>query len=270
MKKFARIFSAFVILVIVFGNVCLTAFAEKTSYEIDELNMSIPIPNDMLAFTRDSEKTDPFLSEFGLKYKDTIENFENGNIYLQAMKEDGSLTLTVTMTQDKNSEQINNYESLSDDEIKGVMNKYLNDNAYKSGSVVEFNNIKYIYLTMSTKSGKKIIQAQQYSTVINGMNIIVTLDAPAGEKISTDDEEMFTSVIKQTKILEKNFFAQHQDYIIYGVATLIGLIIVAVVFVILIRHFKNPGRKHKILFTSLRTSIEFPKPQKFRVKASLI
>ena len=245
MKKFARIFSVFVILVIVFGNVCLTAFAEKTSYEIDELNMSIPIPNDMLALTRNSEKTDPFLSKFGLKYKDTIENFENGNIYLQAMKEDGSLTLTVTMTQDKNSEQINNYESLSDDEIKGVMNRYLNDNAYKSGSVVEFNNIKYIYLTMSTKSGKKIIQAQQYSTVINGMNIIVTLDAPAGEKISTDDEEMFTSVIKQTKILEKNFFAQHQDYIIYGVATLIGLIIVAVVFVILIRHFKNPGRKHK-------------------------
>ncbi|MCH5304040.1 MAG: hypothetical protein J1E41_04175 [Ruminococcus sp.] len=251
MKKFARIFSVFVALIIALGSFGLTAFAQDTSYEIDELNMSISIPNDMLAFTRNSEKTDPFISKFGLNYEETVNNFKSGNIYLQAMKEDGSLTLTVTMTKDENSEKINNYAKLSDAEIKDVMNKYLSDTAYKSGSVVEHNNVKYIYLTMSTKSGKKIIQAEQYGTVINGMNIIVTLDAPAGEKLTSNDKELFTSVIEQTKILEDNFFVKHQDYIVYASATLFGLIIVAVVLVVLLRHFKNPDRKHRHLVHEL-------------------
>ncbi len=242
MKKLLRLLPVLIVLIISLS--AFTAFAESTSYEIDELSMSISIPNDMLAITRDSEKTDSYFSKFNLKYKETMNRFKDGNIYLQAMKEDSSLTLTVTMTEDKNSKKVSNYAYLSASELKSIMNKYLNDNAYKSGSVIECNNLKYIFLTMSTKSGKKIVQAQQYLTVINGMNITLTLDAPAGEKLTSDDTEMFTEIIRNTVITENNFFVRYQNVLIYGGVTLLGIIIVAVVFIILLKKLRNPERKH--------------------------
>lgn len=245
MKKFTRFFSLIAVLIIALSALAVTAFAESTSYEIDELYMSIPIPNDMLAITRNSEKTDSYFSKFNLKYKKTMNNFKDGNIYLQAMKEDGSLTLTVTMTKDKNSEKLDNYANISDSELKSVMNKYLNDEAYKSGSIVGYGNLKYIYLTMSTKSGKKIIQAQQYLTVVNGMNITITLDAPAGVKLTSDDKETLTSIVEGTKIINNNFFARYKDLIVYGGVTLFGIVVVALAVFIIVKRLRNPDKKHK-------------------------
>lgn len=244
MKVLSRIFSVLIVLVITASALSVAVYAKSTSYEIEELGMTLSIPNDMPAVTRHSKKNDPYFSKFNLDYKDTMNRFKDGNIYLQGIKQDNALTLTVTMTKDKNSEKINNYAYLSSAQLKGVMNKYLNDNAYKSGSVVACNGLKYIFLTMSTKSGKKIIQAQQYLTIVNGMNINLTLAAPAGQKLTSDDKELFTTVIESTRIPENSFFVRYQSFIIYGGVTLLGVIIVFVVFILLLKHFKNPKRKH--------------------------
>ncbi len=244
MKVLSRIFSVLVVLVIAASALSVAVYAKSTSYEIKELGMTLSIPNDMPAVTRHSKKNDSYFSKFNLDYKETMERFKDGNIYLQGIKQDNALTLTVTMTKDKNSEKINNYAYLSSAQLKGVMNKYLNDNAYKSGSVVACNGLKYIFLTMSTKSGKKIVQAQQYLTIVNGMNINLTLAAPAGQKLTSDDKELFTAVIESTRIPENSFLVRYQSFIIYGGVTLLGIIIVLVVFILLYKHFKNPKRKH--------------------------
>ncbi len=244
MKKTANVLAALIAALVMLSSLAVTAFAESTSYEIDELFMSISIPNEMLAITRDSEKTDSYFSKFGLDYKETMNMFKDGNIYLQAMKDDGSLTLTVTMDEDQNSRNINNYNRLDDSDLKDIMNKYLNDEAYKSGTIVESNGVKYIYLTVSTKSGKKIIQAQQYCTVTNGMSIVITLDAPAGHKLTADDKELLSNVIKNTYIADNNFFEKYKGIIIYGGITLFGIIVVVVVLILLLKKFKNPNRKN--------------------------
>ena len=244
MRRTANVLAAFAAVLIMLSSLAVTAFAESTSYEIDELFMSISIPNEMLAITRDSEKTDSYFSKFGLDYKETMNMFKDGNIYLQAMKDDGSLTLTVTMDEDQNSRNINNYNRLDDSDLKDIMNKYLNDEAYKSGTIVESNGVKYIYLTVSTKSGKKIIQAQQYCTVTNGMSIVITLDAPAGHKLTADDKELLSNVIKNTYIADNNFFEKYKGIIIYGGITLFGIIVVVVVLILLLKKFKNPNRKN--------------------------
>lgn len=244
MKRTANVLAAFAAVLIMLSSLAVTAFAESTSYEIDELFMSISIPNEMLAITRDSEKTDSYFSKFGLDYKETMNMFKDGNIYLQAMKDDGSLTLTVTMDEDQNSRNINNYNRLDDSDLKDIMNKYLNDEAYKSGTIVESNGVKYIYLTVSTKSGKKIIQAQQYCTVTNGMSIVITLDAPAGHKLTSDDRDLLSNVIKNTYIADNNFFEKYKEIIIYGGITLFGVAVAVFVLIFLLKKFRNPNRKN--------------------------
>lgn len=249
MKSIKGIFSVLVAAIIALSSV--TVFAESTTYELDELHMKISVPNEMLGVTRESKKTDSFFSKFDLDYEDTMNSFESNNIYFQAIKQDASLTLTVTMSTDKNSKKLENYARIKDSDLKAIMAKYLNDDAYKSGNLVECNNLKYIYLTMKTKSGKKTIQAQQYCTVVNGMNIVITLDAPAGKKLKSSHSEMFTEVINNTFISDDNFFEKYKNIIFYGGITFFGLVVVAIVLFFLLKKLRNPNRKHKHLVHEL-------------------
>lgn len=249
MKKIAVVFC--VLIAVITALVPFTAFAESTDFEIPELSMKTSIPNEMFAVTRDSKKTDSYFSQFGFGYKETMKMFKSANIYLQAIKQDGSVTLSVTMIKDKNSEKINNYCRIEDSELKGIMNKYLNDDAYKSGSLVKSNDLKYIYLTMSTKSGKKTLRSQQYLTVVNGMNISIILDAPAGKKFTGNDKDLLTSVINSTYISDNNFFEKYKGFIVYGGITLLGILVVIIVLVFMIKKLKNPGRKHQHLVHEL-------------------
>ncbi len=250
MKKIGVVLSM-VMCVVIIGALSLTAFAENTSYELDELNMSVAVPNDMIAITRESEKTDSFFSKFGVDYNETMNNLEDGDIYLYALKEDNSLSLTVTMTENEESRKIDSYSKISDEELSKIKDELLLDKAYKTSTVVDVKGTKYILLTMSQKSGKKIIQAQQYNTVINGENIILTMQSAAGKNLTSDHKELFASIIEGTDIIEENFFTQYRDLIIYGSATLIGVIIVAVVLILLLRYFRNPQRRHKHLVHEL-------------------
>ncbi|MCH5299463.1 MAG: hypothetical protein J1E96_06860 [Ruminococcus sp.] len=251
MKRFGAIISLIIMCVLVGGAFPLTAYAQNTSYELDELNMSVAVPNDMLAITRESEKTDSYFSKFGVDYEETMNNLEESNIYLYALKEDNSLSLTVTMAENDESKKIDSYSKISDEELSKIKDELLGDKSYKTANIVEVNGTKYILLTMSTKSGKKIIQAQQYNTVINGENIIITMQSAAGKKLTADNKELFTSVIEGTSIIEVTFLSQHGDLIISISATVIGLIIVVVALILLLRYLRNPERRHKILVHEL-------------------
>lgn len=251
MKNTVRIIAAAVICVVIGSVFALTAFAENTAYEINELNMSIPIPNDMLVITRDSKKTDSFFSEFGLDYSETMDKLKEGNIYLEAMNSDSSLTLMVTKTETEESKSIGNYNSISDEELANIKEKLLEDKAYKSASVVEYKDIKYINLSMSHKEGKKTVQAQQYNTVFNGDNINITLQSAPGQKLSKTDKEMLASVVEGTAIIEENFFTKHGSLILYGSVTIFGIAVVVVVLIILLKKRGNPKRKHNDLVHEL-------------------
>lgn len=251
MKRVARIFSALLVLGVVLSVFSLTAFAENTAYEIDELKMSISFPDDMVVATRDGEKTDKFFTDFDIDYKETMNSFQEDDIYLQAVKDDSSLTVTVSMTQTDDSRIIENYNKLSAEQLGQIKDNFLKNEGYKSGAVVEYNGTTYISLFVSSKSGKKIVQAQQCNAVVNGRSIVITLQAAVGEKLNTDDKELFVSILEGTAITEDSFFSDYHDLIIYGGATLIGVIIVAVVLVILLKHFKNPQRKNRHLIHDL-------------------
>ncbi|MBR1730833.1 MAG: hypothetical protein IJ725_00145, partial [Ruminococcus sp.] len=200
MKKFAAVVFAAIMCAVMVCSFGMTAFAENTAYELNALNMSIPVPDDMIVLTRDSTENDPFFTTFKLNYDTTMSKLTEGNIYLEAVTEDSALTLTVTMTKTQDSTEIGSYNSLSDEELTNIMKKLRENKTYKDASPVEYNDVKYICLNMSYKSGKKTVQAQQYNTVMNGENINITLQAAAGKKLKTADKETLTGIIKETTI----------------------------------------------------------------------
>ena len=61
-----RIFKVLLLLCLVFCLFPSYAFAANSTYELDELGMSIELPSDHVVFTRDIKANDPNLSAYGL------------------------------------------------------------------------------------------------------------------------------------------------------------------------------------------------------------
>ncbi|MFR8332325.1 MAG: hypothetical protein ACLU9S_08145 [Oscillospiraceae bacterium] len=76
-----RIFKVLLSLYLVFCLLPSYAFAANTTYELDELGMSIEFPSDHVVFTRDIKANDPNLSAYGLT-KDGLSLLNAGAKYL--------------------------------------------------------------------------------------------------------------------------------------------------------------------------------------------
>ena len=84
--------------------ICSAASQRYTINEIDD--MVIYLPDDMTAITRSSQNIDRYFSVFGLDYDTTMQNFKNGDIFLQGMDSMCSLTVTVSMTKNADSNRL--------------------------------------------------------------------------------------------------------------------------------------------------------------------
>ncbi|MGN0488794.1 MAG: hypothetical protein ACI4HO_05995 [Ruminococcus sp.] len=251
MKKVFRILISAVICCIVVCSGFFSAFSADNTYEVKDIGVTISLPDDMLTVTRDSKKTDPYFGKFKLDYSETMSDFTEGNIYLQSKKQDSSLTLTVTMTESQESEKIKNYNDLSESELNSIKNSYANDKTYKSCATAKYNGNTYVYLTISTKSGKKTVQAQQANTVVGGKYYSVTLQAAKGKKLTEDNKNLMEDILTSLTITESNFFNDNKEIIIFSGIILLAAIVIIVLFVLLIKHFKNPARKNKNLIHDL-------------------
>ena len=251
MKKVFRILISAVICCIVVCSGFFSAFSADNTYEVKDIGVTISLPDDMLTVTRDSKKTDPYFGKFKLDYSETMSDFTEGNIYLQSKKQDSSLTLTVTMTESQESINTNNYNDLSESDLNSIKNSYANDKTYKSCATAKYNGNTYIYLTISTKSGKKTVQAQQANTVVGGKYYSVTLQAAKGKKLTEANKNLMEDILTSMTITESNFFNDNKEIIIFSGIILLAAIVIIVLFVLLIKHFKNPARKNKNLIHDL-------------------
>ena len=248
MKKTLAAITAVVFAIVVAMSSFAVFATDSTACEISEIRMSVSIPNDMLFVTRESKETDSYFAKFKLDYDTTMKNFEKGNIYLQAMKEDGSVTMTVTAVENDASREIYNYSTIGDEKLSDIKAEYLSnkDKLYKSGSVLEYNGITYIYLVETGDIGC------DYNTVFGGMDYHIHFGVKEGSKVTKDDKVLFESIIGGTNIIEDNFVNNNHDLLLYGGVTIAGIIFVAVIVVIVLRIMKKkPKRKHSHLVHEL-------------------
>ena len=66
----------------------MVSFASVKEYRLEEVGMSIEIPENMYVFTRDTTPDDKNLKELGFSYDGLKSSFELSNIYLEAVNAD--------------------------------------------------------------------------------------------------------------------------------------------------------------------------------------
>lgn len=228
-------------LICLFGSsaVCFAAQHRYTISEIDD--MVVFLPENMTAVTRSSQATDKYFSVFGLDYDTTMQNFENGDIYLQGMDNMSGVTVTVTMTQTAESEGIGNYNMLSTEKLSEVTNNFLSQNEYTSCTPDNASDVVWLNFNTDVNNNGTMIKAYQANTIYDGMSINVTLQRNDGN-VTAEDYDTFASIVSSVTFLK----AEAGDlvpYIIIGAVVL--TIIVIVILIVISKHAKKRIKKNK-------------------------
>lgn len=242
MLKYIRQSTAIIIAVVVTlcaGIVCGAAGASYTISELDEMN--ITLPETMSAITRNSERTDRYFSVFGLDYESVMQNFKSGNIYLQGMNTDSSLSVTVTMTKSEESEGITNYNLLSKEKLGEVQTNFLSQPEYISCTPDESKDKQAVWLLFNTNvnSNGKNYEMYQAHTIFDGMSINITLQRNTGN-VGASDFAIFSNIVSSVSFEKKAQYNYLMPIIFVGAG-----VIVLILIIIMILAIKRSGKKRK-------------------------
>lgn len=220
--------------------ICSAASQRYTINEIDD--MVINLPDDMTAITRSSQNTDRYFSVFGLDYDTTMQNFKNGDIYLQGMDSMSSLTVTVTMTKNDDSNNIGNYNLLEADKLSQVSSNFLSQSEYTSCTPDTSGKIVWLNFDTNVTSNGLSIKAYQANTVYDGMSVSITLQRNSGN-VTPEDYAAFTEIVSSVNFLRESSINSLIPYIIIGAS--IAVILLMIILIIIVKHAKKRRKKNR-------------------------
>lgn len=220
--------------------ICSAASLRYTINEIDD--MVIYLPDDMTAITRSSQNTDRYFSVFGLNYDTTMQNFKNGDIYLQGMDSMSSLTVTVTMTKNADSNSIGNYNLLEADKLSQVSSNFLSQSEYTSCTPDMSGKIVWLNFDTNVTSNGLSIRAYQANTVYDGMSVSITLQRNSGN-VTPEDYAAFTEIVSSVNFQKESSIGSMIPYIIIGASIFVILLII--ILIIVVKHVKKRRKKNR-------------------------
>lgn len=170
------------------------AFALDATYNVEELGLSLKIPREYIAITRHTEQGAEEMEKLGLDFDETMTALSAADIFLQATREDKLLKITLSMVKDDNSVGINNYSELTPAQRQDILDSFLSDQTYTSGVEIKRDEIVYFDLYLKKQSTEKTIYGYQCNTVVNGMNINLSIQKD-DEELAADEIKVLTNVV---------------------------------------------------------------------------
>lgn len=153
-----------------------------TLYRIEEMGMSVSVPEELVVFTRDIPADDPRLSAYGFDREQLLSTFRQSNIYLNAIPTEGNYEIVVTMI----DSPLSDFNALSDSMLQTLLES-LESQFENYGLQVDSIEIyphsqaKFGFFRYSREGNGSRIYSQQYYTVYGGKAINFTLHSYAGE-----------------------------------------------------------------------------------------
>lgn len=197
-KRFISALLSAVLCCVLLSLSVLSSSALDDKYVMEELGMSIKIPKEYTVITRESEREDEAFSTLSLDYDETMTAFSAAHIYLQAVSDQQILKVTLTMTTDENSKAVNNYSELSSAQRVAVLDAFLESDNYSSGVEIKHNGNIYFDFAFTQSKGDNAVYGYQCHTVINGMNLNLTLQK-SEEELTADEIKVVTNMANSIK-----------------------------------------------------------------------
>ena len=216
---------------------------DMNNYTFEKLYMSLDIPNDLITVTRETKRTDEVFLKLKKTYEETIKDMKEANCYLMAYPEDFSFELTVEMHTDNESKEIYDFNLLTEDQLRAVKDSLSKSGLYHSVSHPAHTQAIFFNLGIEydDESGKKYYGAQSY-TIINGMQITITLTTFNGEDLTPEQYSMATQILKSvkfSKVSDKPEAVDNTDQYIIVIVIIALIIGVALALIIVIMMYRK-------------------------------
>ena len=104
----------------------VSAFAAQgTTYTIDEIDgMQLTVGTEMMAVTRNTDSSDGYFNLPNNGYNEVMKKMKDGDIYLLATDSQQSITVAVSMFENKDTKKIDNYNRLTESELSDIVVGY--------------------------------------------------------------------------------------------------------------------------------------------------
>ena len=219
MKRIIIVF----ILVIIILSCNGIALAEDSIYELDEMNMTITIPVEFIVLTRDIKDDDPNLLVYYTDKETLLNVYENSHIYLSGRNDYDSIKIDITMIENDDISYIFDFSTYTINEIDGFAQKMLGmetqeiiDIANEAGQVdmsdvsevsfdkyfiTKYDQVFFIVSDTYNVYDDITIYVRQYSTIINGQGINITMQS-TNKELSNDNIMLLDSIINSIEFSE--------------------------------------------------------------------
>lgn len=176
LKRFACLVTA--LLCLVFSALGVSA-AGKTFY-IEELKMSIDIPEYMAVATRQNK---PTMTE---------------GIYLEASSSAPDLDIRVLMQKDDKTEEFFNLSLLSSSALDDYKDAILENPEYSDCTEGTYGGVLFLDFSTCDTVGDTTVYGRQSITVVNGMSIVV-MSTSEGDALTSDELSLIRQVVESIK-----------------------------------------------------------------------
>lgn len=159
-----------------------------TTYNLDELGMSIDVLDDYGVFTRETPADNPNYAQYGFTKKSMDGLLKEKNIYLNAIKPDGSQEIVVTMI-DSPLEDFNQFSDTTLSMLSSMWLDMAEDTGitYIKSEIYRHKQVKFVKAYISQSFNDQPVYGLQYYTVCNGQAINITMHSYAGEITQTEE-----------------------------------------------------------------------------------
>lgn len=195
-----RTVSVFLAICLAFCLLPAAAFAESTSYYLDEVQMSIDIPAELVVFTRDTDES--VLSKYGISKEKLSAFMDENTMYLEAFDYvlERNYALYVFMNDTKVVEDLNTVSNDTYLWIKdGIQEEFeelgASDIRYEDYQGSKANFIKIYYSIL--RDGQKYDKLR-YITIKNGKTIAIEIISASG-KIEPSHEQLLKEVVDSAR-----------------------------------------------------------------------
>ena len=240
--KIVRRLAAAGLSAVVAASVSVPVFAADKSYRISEIgDMNITLPDNITVIDRNAPDSAEYFKLFGLDYNTVMSQMDSNNVYLQGMDNTASMTVTVSMTESADSQEVDNYNLLSSEQLGEIARNFLSQPEYTACRIDEAGK-PVTWLTFDvTVSGVKSYLA---NTVYDGKTINLTVQR-AGKDATDDDYAVFTSAVSSVSFGTQNFLQKYWLCLAIAAAALIVILILLILIIKTVRSLRTQKKQQK-------------------------
>ena len=250
MKKAVSLLSMCCLLLVL--SLVPTFCAADSSVRIEELGMTISVPDGLYVITRETDADFPVWKNFIVTRDEFMNEMESQSMYLDAIDPDISYEIVVSGLEGDNYSKIFNMSLYDEKEIYENLSEAVRSSAKEEGlmvlddSIYKSGDLTYYCMTGVKPSSARMEYIKSYGTIVNGKSIQITLHT-YGDSIDTEKSEMIKAIADSAHFdeIQKKPVSFSGAGSILGKGLLKGLGLAAIAFVVSLIKIINKGKQAK-------------------------